>query len=73
MDPGEFLKLSRISVPVLCRTKFSLTIEMGRWIYNAVNYKGNWHEIPQAQGQLLTRSVCKFFFPQITLLIFAVS
>jgi len=46
---------------------------MGHWIYNAVDYKGNWDEIPQEQGLFLTRSACKLFYPQITVLIFAVS
>lgn len=46
---------------------------MGCWIYNAVDYKGNWDEVPQAQGNFLTISACKLFFPQITVLIFAVS
>jgi len=48
-------------------------IEMGHWIYHAVDYKGNCYEILQVQGQFLTRSACKFFYPQITVLIFAVS
>jgi hypothetical protein len=46
---------------------------MGQWIYNAVDFKGKWDEIPQVQGHFLTRSACKFFYPQITVLIFAVS